>query len=149
MRSLLIPKGIFVYTDGSAYHGDRSGGWAWVAVHPDFTEEDSGHISNTTISRMELHAPTMALLHLFEYYGPSDISIFSDSQYVVLGCNDLSRARKKNVRWWDRLDQAISLHENVKWTHVRGHSTNQYNNRADHLAGMARKDGLRHANNHH
>ena len=148
MKNRLNPdKGVAVFTDGSCNYADRSGGWAWVAIDSEGTmETGSGYLKGTTINRMELNAPFEALLHLFEHYGSCEVLIYSDSEYVVLGCNDPTRSRKKNPKWWKRLDSAITLHNYVEWNHVRGHSDNLYNGLADKLAGEARKDGLRAAN---
>lgn len=142
MSTSLDPsQGIAVFTDGSAYHGDKSGGWAWVALDAfEGTQADSGHVSNTTIGRMELFAPTSALVTLFGDYGSCDVLIYSDSEYVVLGASDPTRARRKNQEWWADLDAAISLHKYVAFAHVKGHADNQYNNLADKLAGKARKN---------
>ena len=134
--------GVIVFTDGSAYHGDRSGGWAWVAIDAHGNEiHDSGHASDTTISQMELEAPKEALRTLWQDYGACMVAIYADSEYVVLGCNDKTRKRLKNQDHWDRLDLAILLHRHVEFTHVKGHSTSKYNDMADRLAGSARKVG--------
>lgn len=142
-KSLDPSSGLAVFTDGSAYPKDRSGGWAWVAVDAwGGTETDAGPVSDTTISQMELLAVTEALASLFEACGPCEVLVHSDSEYVVLGCNDKSRKRLKNVKWWDNLDHMIKLHQYVAFEHVRGHQDNEYNNLADELAGRARRDGV-------
>jgi ribonuclease HI len=134
--------GIAVFSDGSCNSGDKSGGWAWVAIDSEgYLEFHAGHRKGTTINQMELHAPTDALNRLYKCFGPCNVLIYSDSEYVVLGCNDLSRSRKKNQNWWRRLSEAIALHHYVEWNHVRGHSDNFYNGLADKLAGEARRDG--------
>lgn len=134
--------GLVVFTDGSAWTKDRSGGWAWVAIdHRDFLFSKHGWASDTTISRMELTAAIEALTHIGTTCGPSDILVYSDSEYVVLGCQNRSRARNKNVDLWDALDDAIDLHDEVQWMHVRGHADDPLNNLADKLAGEARKKG--------
>jgi ribonuclease HI len=149
VKKLNPEKGVAVFTDGSCNYKDGSGGWAWVAIDSDGTmETDSGYLSDATNNRMELHAPTMALTYLHEEYDSCDVLIYSDSQYVVLGCNDKTRSRKKNPKWWKRLDSAITLHNYVEWNHVKGHSTSFYNGLADKLAGEARKEGLSVSDNH-
>lgn len=131
-----------MFTDGSAYHGDRSGGWAWVAIDAHGNEcHDSGPASDTTISQMELEAPKDALRWLWHNYGACVVAVYADSEYVVLGCNDPTRKRLKNQDFWERLDFAIALHERVEFIHVKGHSTSKYNGLADELAGKARKAG--------
>lgn len=139
-------QGIAVFTDGSAYTKDRSGGWGWVAVDAYGNEyENSGHVEDTTISQMELCAAAMGLFSVASMCGPSDVLVFSDSQYVVLGMNDKSRARRKNTDWWYELECAVWEHEThgnvVAFEHVKGHAGSTYNERADKLAGKARKTG--------
>lgn len=133
--------GLAVFTDGSANYRDRSGGWAWVAL--DALEGifcASGYIGDTTISRMELYAPTNALERIADVFGPTDVLVYSDSEYVVLGNTVKTRKRYTNHEWWDALDKAIALHNEIEWIHVRGHSDNLYNEMADQLAGKARKE---------
>lgn len=136
-------NGVAVFTDGSCHWKDRSGGWGFVALDSTGAmATGSGYRDSTTINQMELHAPFEALMWLFEEHGPCEVLIYSDSEYVVLGCNDPTRSRNKNPSWWRRLDKAITLHEHVEWQHVRGHSDNLYNGLADKMAGEARREGL-------
>lgn len=137
--------GIAVFSDGSSYYKDKSGGWAWVALDAfDGVQSDSGFRSGVTNNQMELLAPTQALISLYGEYGECKILVYSDSEYVVLGCQDPNRARKKNKGYWIDLDDAISLHDLVEWEHVKGHAGHEYNELADELAGKARKSGNLH-----
>lgn len=150
MRKLDPSEGIALFTDGSANYQDRSGGWGWVAIdHLGNKWGGAGHAGGTTINQMELHAPTDGLSWLHEHYGSCNVLVYSDSEYVVLGCNDRTRSRLKNPKWWKRLDHAIELHEYVEWNHVRGHADNYYNELADDLAGRARKRGIQNADPKH
>lgn len=136
--------GVILFTDGSCYYKDRIGGWAWVAIDWAKTiEAKSGHADDTTVNRMELTGPAQGLTWLADTYGPCDVWVFSDSEYVVLGARDPTRSRKKNPKFWKRLDKAIEMHHTVEWTHVKGHSDNEYNDLADKLAGKARKGRLK------
>lgn len=133
-------RGLAVFTDGSAYVRDRSGGWAWVALDAfEGIHTASGSVTDTTISRMELQAPAEALNAIHNALGPQEVLVYSDSEYVVLGCQNTARKRKKNVDCWDTLDEAINLHTEVVFEHVKGHSDSVYNEMADELAGKARK----------
>jgi ribonuclease HI len=137
-------QGVLVFTDGSAATSDRSGGWAYVALDAySGLAEDSGGVTDTTISRMELQAPTEALEMLAREYGACEVLIKSDSQYVVRGFMDKSRARRANVDMWDRLEAAAALHTYVEMAHVRGHKGHVWNERADVLAGQARRSVVR------
>jgi ribonuclease HI len=135
--------GVVVFTDGSCYHKDRVGGWGWVAIDcARVKRSKSGGVLDTTIGRMELQAPTEALTWLYDNHGPCHVAIYSDAEYVVKGANDPTRSRLKNPKYWKRLDKAASMHKTVEWTHVKGHSNNQHNERADKLAREARKGML-------
>jgi len=138
-------KGIALFTDGSAYYKDGSGGWAWVAIDCFGNEEvGSGHASDTTVGQMEMTAWVEGLDHLFKCYGPCRILLYCDSQYVVYGATDRSRARNKNPILWQEIDRAIDQHMDVECLWVRGHNDSYYNHLADELAGNARKVGREH-----
>lgn len=107
----------------------------------DNMEVGQGYLSDTTISQMELLAPTQALLHLSKTLGATNVIVYCDSQYVVKGCNDRKRARNKNKEFWKELDRAIGLHKEVMWIHIRGHAGHLYNEMADKLAVESRKEG--------
>ena len=137
----LDPKeGIAVFTDGSSWTGDKIGGWAYVAI--DAFDSDpltrSGAERNTTISRMELCAVCRALHDVFLMLGESDVLVYSDSQYVVLGASDRTRKRKVNQDLWNDLDRWVDRHHSVEFIHVHGHRDSLYNCMADKLAGEAR-----------
>lgn len=142
---LLDPQeGIAVFTDGSANYRDKSGGWGWVALDAfEGIHSCSGYWSNTTISQMELYAPTHALNALYDAFGALEVLVYSDSEYVVLGCKNKGRKRNKNREWWSGLDEAIDNHSYVQFEHVRGHNDNLYNEMADQLAGCARREGVK------
>lgn len=136
-------KGIALFTDGSSYYKDGSGGWAWVAIDCfDGQEMDSGYVSDTTNNRMEMQAWIEGLNYLVETLGPCEVLVYSDSQYVGLGAMDPSRARKKNRDLWIEIDVAIEQHEFVEFVWVKGHHESHYNQLVDELAGNARRDGI-------
>jgi ribonuclease HI len=133
-------KGVAVFTDGSSNWKDRSGGWAWIALDAfDGLESDSGARSNTTNNQMELAAPAEALEALHEAYGPIEVLVHSDSEYVVLGITHRARKRNVNKTEWKRLDEAVDTHSFVRFEHVKGHAENEYNNLVDRMAVTARK----------
>lgn len=136
-------EGVAIFTDGSAYTKDKSGGWGFVAVDAfEGLVTLSGFQQPATISQMELRAAIEGLEQLHTFVGPCDVLVYSDSEYVVLGCNDTSRARNANKSYWKALDKAISLHRLVEFHHVKGHNDHLFNEMADDLAGKARKEGL-------
>lgn len=130
-----------MYTDGS-YANKGPGGWSWVAVDWDGNmQSDCGFIPPpTTNNRMEMLAQFRALQTLHRDYGPCEIEIVSDSQYVVLGCQDPTRARKVNQDYWELIESVAKAHDHVQWRHVRGHIGVKWNELADELAVKARKE---------
>ena len=79
---------------------------------------------------------------------PSEIELYTDSQYVKNGINiwiinwknnGWKTASKKpvaNKELWIELDTIVQFH-NVQWFWVKGHSGNHYNEIADQLAVKA------------
>lgn len=132
-------SGIGLFTDGSAWTKDGSGGWAWVAFDAfDNEESDSGFVADTTNNRMEMQAWVEGLNTLYERYGSCVILVYCDSQIVGRGYTGEYR-RKTNFDIWIDLQAAADLHEYVEWVWVKGHNGNFYNSKADDLAGKARR----------
>lgn len=131
--------GIAVFTDGSCWHKDGIGGWAFVAFDAYGTElVGHGSVADTTNNRMEMMAVEQGLLEIYHDCDEADVLVYCDSEYVVLGARDPSRSRKKNVDMWLGINHAISLHKSVTFNHVKGHADSYYNNLVDKLAGEAR-----------
>ncbi len=136
-----------VYTDGSAYTGDRSGGYAWLIVDENDVEETGGGYEvDTTISRMELMAVISALTKIMlledqQEHG-SVVLVYSDSEYVVKGFMDKSRKRLKNVDLWDVLENLASWFELVHLEHIKGHAGHADNEAVDNLAGEFRQKAV-------
>jgi ribonuclease HI len=139
--------GYIVYTDGSAWTGDRIGAYAWVIVDEDGNEVIGGASeTDTTISRMELMGAIDALESVRFVAGPCVVLVYSDSEYVVFGITDRSRKRNLNVDLWDKLDAAVDAHELVAFEHVYGHNGNYHNEVADKYASQLRREAQkRHA----
>ena len=76
---------IKIYTDGSCLENPGNGGWAAIINDNGHTKKISGSEKNTTNNRMELLAPINALK---EISVSSEITIFTDSQYVKLGITE-------------------------------------------------------------
>lgn len=135
--------GIALFTDGSAWTKDGSGGWGWVAIDAfDGEEHDNGSVGDTTNNRMEMQAWIEGLNTLYDRYGPQIVLVYCDSQVVGRGYTG-EYARKTNLDLWLELQAAADLHEHVEWVWVRGHGNSKYNNLADKLAGEARRDGIK------
>lgn len=141
---------MIVYTDGSVTKAGV-GGWAYVI--PELSVEMSGMVEEATNNTMELQAVIEVLLA----YPAEDITIISDSQYVVLGASSwvegwrrnnwmtLEGKPVKNPEHWQALVRAErgDGQRTVLYKWVKGHAFNEGNERADELAQAAArgKDG--------
>jgi ribonuclease HI len=110
-------------------------------------KELAGGEALTTNNRMELMAAIMALESL---RAPSEVDLYTDSNYLRDGITTWIKGWKKNgwrtadrkpvknAELWERLEKAASRHE-VRWHWVKGHVGHDANERADELAreGMA------------
>ena len=131
-----------IYTDGACLGNPGTGGWAAIIIEPNGEREIVGCEKSTTNNRMELKAVIEALK---EIEVNSKISLFSDSKYVIDGItkwiknwkmNDWKTTNKKEIKnldLWMDLDKLTSKFQ-ITWNWVKGHSTNEYNNRVDRLA---------------
>ncbi len=143
-------KEVTIYTDGACSPNPGPGGWGAVLLYDrQAPRELSGYGGQTTNNRMELTAVIKALNALD---GLHQVTLYTDSQYVKNGItswikkwqqNNWRTADKKEVKnaelWQELL--AISQKHTIEWRWVRGHSLNRWNERADELAVLARKDG--------
>ncbi|MBY4797073.1 ribonuclease HI [Collinsella sp. AGMB00827] len=139
------------YTDGAARGNPGPGGYGAVLIYTapsgkEHTLELSGGYERTTNNRMEILGVVAALEALNR---PCEVTIHSDSQYVVRAFTDrwisgwIARGWKtaakkpvKNVDLWQRLLAAKEQHD-VNFVWVKGHAGNALNERADELATMA------------
>ena len=141
---------ITIYTDGSCHNKTGHGGWGAIVFAPDGKQyEFSGAVVGTTNNQMEMLA-VIRVLSLFRTDNP--ITLYSDSSYVVKGCNEyiqqwsLNNWQKakdreiKNLSYWKRLKPLLDrLDVDIKW--VKGHSGDYGNDQADRLAGEAMRNG--------
>lgn len=140
-----------IFTDGSARGNPGPGGYGCVLRYVDskggvHEKELSQGFDRTTNNRMELLA---AIVSLEALKRPCDVTLYSDSQYLVKAFNDrwvegwLRRGWKnakkepvKNVDLWKRLLAAKEPHD-VTWSWVKGHAGHPENERCDALATAA------------
>lgn len=125
------------YTDG-AYSGTRNQGGIGFIILKDGKEvaRYSKMYKNTTNQRMEQMAAIVALESIAT---PSEVTIISDSQYVV-STYTRNWKRKANLDLWKRFDKAIAFHTKVEFLWVKGHDKDEYNNIADKLASNASQE---------
>ena len=141
-----------IYTDGAARgNPDGPGGFGTVLEYVDTkgqlhtTEISQGYVK-TTNNRMELMAVITGLEALNR---PCQVTVYSDSQYVVNAFNQhwidgwLKKGWKrgknepvKNTDLWKRLLKAKEPHE-VTFQWVKGHDGHPQNERCDELATTA------------
>ena len=132
-----------LFTDGACKGNPGPGGWGVVMIRAGgSTNEMFGGEVFTTNNRMELLAVIKGLEAI---QGIENINIYTDSKYVKNGItiwiknwekNGWKTASKKDVANQDLWLSLTHLVENksIKWNWVKGHSGNQGNERADHLA---------------
>ena len=119
-----------VYCDGAFSPVKKTGGIAFIILNDkgetvcDFFKA----FTNTTNQRMEQLA---AIIALESIKSSSEITIISDSLYVVNTYNN-NWKRNKNNDLWEQLDSLIS--SNIKFVWVKGHDGNEMNEKADKLA---------------
>ena len=133
---------IEIFTDGACTGNPGPGGWGAILRAGGQEKELSGGEKATTNNRMELMAAIKALEALKK---PSEITLFTDSRYVMDGVtkwifnwkkNGWKTADKKPVKnedLWRALDAAVLPHK-ITWKWVKGHAGHPENERVDALA---------------
>ena len=134
------------YADGSSTGGWGPGGWGWCVLGPsgsgEILREDSGGDGWTTNQRMEVMAAWEAMKS-----NPGLLLIVSDSRYVVSGFTewadgwrrkDFSKVSNSDL-WRPALQTFLDRAGEVRFAWAKGHAGLPGNERADELAGAARK----------
>ena len=136
---------VTIYTDGACSGNPGKGGWGAILINAKETKYMSGSKQLTTNNQMELTATIEALKAILK---PSNIALYTDSQYVKNGItswifnwkkNGWKTANKKpvaNKDLWIELEKYVDFHS-VNWFWVKGHSGDKYNEIADELAVKA------------
>jgi ribonuclease HI len=137
---------ITIYTDGSCLGNPGPGGYGAILVCGEHRKELAEGFSGTTNNRMEMRAVIAALESLKQ---PSEIELFTDSQYVKKAFTDgwlkswqkngwktAAKQPVKNQDLWKHMVKLIEGHS-VTWRWVRGHSGHPENERCDVLARNA------------
>jgi ribonuclease HI len=142
---------VTIYTDGSCNPNPGLGGWGYV-VFEDGREpvEGCGGEKQTTNNQMEITAAVMALKSLETR---TEVTIYTDSQYVRKGITSwvkgwkrngwmtASRKPVKNKELWQELEKSTGDHI-ITWKWVKGHSGNAGNELADKLAEQGRQKAI-------
>ena len=136
---------VTIYTDGACSGNPGKGGWGAILIYAKEKKYMSGSKELTTNNQMELTATIEALRAILK---PSNIALYTDSQYVKNGItswifnwkkNGWKTANKKpvaNKDLWIELEKYVDFHS-VNWFWVKGHSGDHYNEIADELAVKA------------
>lgn len=150
-----MPK-YLIYCDGSTRangQADAVGAWAYAILEGKcntLVTSDARAEVGTTNQRMELAAALHALNAVVPMCGPfDDIEVCTDSAYlhncvvqkwyVNWQSNGWKNAKKQPVANQDLWEQLVPYFEmpNIKFTKVKGHADNVWNNYVDDLAQTA------------
>lgn len=139
-------KKVSIYTDGACSGNPGPGGYGVILECDGVEKELSGGEGFTTNNRMEL---TAVLVGLETLKYPCDVTIYSDSSYIVDAVNKgwlrswkqrdwikPDRQPVKNPDLWEKLLVLMNGHT-VRFVWVKGHAANPKNNRCDELAVAA------------
>jgi len=137
---------VTIYTDGACEPNPGPGGYGVVLLHPQKRAEVSGGFRLTTNNRMEIYAAITGLEMLKR---PCQVTLYSDSQYLVNAMmagwaaawkkKDWWRTNKEravNADLWERLLGLCETHQ-VEFVWVRGHAGNEENECCDQLSHAA------------
>jgi len=141
-------KEVILYTDGACSGNPGPGGWGALLIWNGTEKELYGGEANTTNNRMEMMAIIEGLRALKE---KCHVKIHSDSALIINAFNQhwitnwqkrgWRKSNKKPVEnqdLWKEMIRVMAPHK-VDWIKVKGHSTNELNNRVDRIAVAASK----------
>ena len=136
-------KEVTIYTDGACSGNPGPGGWAAILIYNNIKKEISGGSAQTTNNIMEMTAIIEGLKMLKE---KCKVNIYSDSAYVINAFHDnwidgwikkgwvnSKKEPVKNKELWEELIALNNKHD-ITFYKVKGHSTDELNNRCDELA---------------
>lgn len=136
-------KQVQIYTDGACKGNPGPGGYGVILLSGDHRKELSGGFRLTTNNRMEI---TAAIKGLEALKKPCQVELFTDSKYLSEAMTQNWAIRWKSNNWmrnkgdrasnadlWSMMLELCDTH-NVTFTWVKGHASNDLNNRCDELA---------------
>lgn len=130
-------KKIALFCDGSSLGNPGFGGYCAILRYGDNERIISGGQKDATNNQMELLAVIKGLEALKE---PCEVTITSDSSYVVKGINEWlsgwvkkNFAKVKNPELWEYYLEVSKRHK-IKAIWVRGHNGHEENERCDIIA---------------
>ena len=125
-------KRVAIFCDGSSLgNGQVASRAAAVALlgYKGFWRAVGEYLGVATNQQAEIAAAAVGLESLKQ---PCQVSLFTDSRYVVETMNGRFR-RKANLPWWERLDRAAAPHK-IQWEWTRGHAGHVLQEAADAAA---------------
>ena len=154
----MIYEGWHVYVDGSYDPSGNRGGWGFVAYNGGVeVSNDCGPVTDGDNGTAELVALLRAL-HWIAGNAPDEAAVvFSDSAYIVNGCNQWRRMWRANgwrrstpngkgrrraipyAELWQQIDAILSANPQLRLAWCKGHATTEGNLRADALASVGRQ----------
>ena len=130
-------KKISLFCDGSSLGNPGAGGYCAILRFGTVEKIVSGGVANSTNNQMELLAVIEGLAALKE---PCDVTLISDSSYVIKGINEWLEgwkrknfAKVKNPEMWQRYVEVSKIHK-VHGIWVRGHDGHVENEMCDRIA---------------
>jgi len=145
------PKKVELFTDGACKGNPGPGGWGVILRMGKHEKELSGSDPSTTNNRMEMTAVIRGLKALIE---PCEVTIYTDSRYVIDGITkwvhgwkrngwvNASKQPVRNADLWHDLIEVAKRHQ-ISWQWVRGHNGHPENERVDRLASDAALEAAR------
>jgi ribonuclease HI len=125
-------KQVAIFCDGSSLgNGREASRAAAVALlgYKGYWRAVGEYLGKATNQQAEIAAAAVGLESLKQ---PCQVSVFTDSKYVVETMNGRFR-KKANLPWWERLDRAAKAHK-VHWEWTRGHAGHILQEAADNAA---------------
>ena len=136
---------IIIFSDGSSRGNPGPGGWGAIVADCEKVVELGGGEKHTTNNRMELSGAINALALLGHPMSKSDVTVNTDSSYVINGItkwvygwqkNGWKSSTKEDVvnrDLWEKLIE-VSKGLKIKWNYVGGHIGVPGNERCDVIA---------------
>lgn len=130
-----------IYTDGS-YRASRNQGGVGVVwlKNDEFVQEFSKGFKGETNNTMELKAIWIALFSIKKEI--DSLEIISDSEYCIGVITNPTWNPKKNIELINKIKKQLQdtqklVKEPIKFTHVKGHNGDKWNEQANTLAQNA------------
>jgi ribonuclease HI len=138
---------VIIYVDGACDNkyvgsGSNQGAWCCIIVFNGKEKIVTGTESDTTNQRMEIAGLVTCLPHILRN-GLKNITVVTDSMYVVYGINNRKSWARKRMRGkkipnddlWEPIHKLLldnNPHIKIEW--VRGHNGHPFNERCDKIA---------------